>query len=67
MNSDHSTLALSLSWLGMIASWLSLSHLLAVSTLVFTILQIVIAVRKLRREARLEKLQAILLKPESSI
>lgn len=67
MNNDNSSLALTLSWVGMIASWLSLSHLLAVSTLVFTILQIVIAVRKLRREARLERLQAKLLQPESSL
>lgn len=64
MNDDHSSLALVLSWLGLVGSWLTLSHLLAVATLVFTILQIIIAVRKMRREARLEKLQALLQQPE---
>lgn len=49
MNNDHSTVALVLSWLGLIASWVTLSHLLAVATLVFTLLQIAIAIRKLRR------------------
>jgi uncharacterized membrane protein YccF (DUF307 family) len=49
MNNDHSFAALTLSWLGLIGSWVTLSHLLALSTLIFTVLQIVIAVRKLRR------------------
>lgn len=49
MNNDHSTIALILSWLGLIGSWITLSHLLALATLVFTLLQIVIAVRKLMR------------------
>lgn len=47
-NEDHSTLALLISWLGLIGSWVTLSHLLAVATLIFTILQIILAVRKLR-------------------
>lgn len=49
MNNDHSYAALILSWLGLIASWITLSHLLALATLVFTVLQIAIAIRKLRR------------------
>jgi uncharacterized membrane protein YccF (DUF307 family) len=49
MNDDHSTLALVVSWLGLVGSWITLSHLLAVATLVFTVLQIIIAIRKLRR------------------
>lgn len=49
MNNDHSFGALALSWLGLVASWVTLSHLLALATLVFTILQIIIAVRKLRK------------------
>lgn len=49
MNNDHSYGALMLSWLGLIGSWITLSHLLALATLVFTLLQIAIAVRKLRR------------------
>lgn len=49
MNNDHSSLALVLSWLGLIGSWITLSHLLALATLVFTLLQIFIALRKLRR------------------
>lgn len=49
MNNDYSLIALVLSWLGLIASWVTLSHLLAVATLIFTILQIAIAVRKLRQ------------------
>lgn len=65
MNNDHSTIALVLSWLGLIGSWVTLSHLLAVATLVFTVLQIVIAVRKLRRESRLERLQAASERPEA--
>lgn len=67
MNNDHSITALALSWLGLIASWLTLSHLIAMATLIFTTLQIVIAVRKLRRDARLEKLQAKLMQPESTL
>lgn len=49
MTNDHSTLALVLSWMGLIASWVTLSHLVALATLVFTVLQIVIAIRRLRR------------------
>ncbi len=50
-NDDHSTLALVLSWMGLIGSWVTLSHLLALATLIFTVLQIVIAIRKLRKDA----------------
>jgi uncharacterized membrane protein YccF (DUF307 family) len=46
---NNSSAALALSWLGLIGSWFTLSHLLALATLVFTVLQIVLAVRKLRR------------------
>lgn len=66
MNHDNSTIALILSWLGLVGSWITLSHLLAGTTLIFTILQIVIAVRKLRRESRLERLQALLQKPDTT-
>lgn len=62
MNHDNSTIALILSWLGLVGSWITLSHLLAGTTLIFTILQIVIAVRKLR----LERLQALLQKPDTT-
>lgn len=67
MDNDHSTLALVLSWFGLLASWVTLSHLLAVATLIFTILQIVIALRKMRREERMERLQAELQRPEKRL
>ncbi len=47
VNNEHPYAALLLSWLGLIASWLTLSHLLTLATLVFTLLQIAIAVRKI--------------------
>jgi uncharacterized membrane protein YccF (DUF307 family) len=65
MTHDNSFLALVLSWLGLIGSWLTMSHLLGAATFIFTVLQIVIAVRKLRREARLERLEVQLKQPEA--
>lgn len=49
MNNDHSALALTLSWIGLVGSWLTMSHVLGVLTGIFTALQIILAVRKLRQ------------------
>lgn len=63
MNSDHSNVALILSWLGLLAGFLTPVAILL--TIIFTGLQIYVAVRKLRRDDRLEKLQAELQRPET--
>lgn len=62
MNSDHSHIAVVLAWLGLLAGFLTPIAILL--TIVFTGLNIVIALRKMRREERLEKLQAELQRPE---
>ncbi len=56
MNNDHAThVALLISWAGLLAGILSPIALLL--TVVFTGINIYIAIRKVRREDRLEKLQ----------
>lgn len=63
MNNDHSNLAVVLAWLGLLAGFLTPIAILL--TIIFTGLNIYVAVRKLRREQRLEKLQAELQRPEA--
>lgn len=64
MNNDHAThLAMIISWAGLLAGLLTPVAILL--TVVFTGLNIVIALRKMRREARLERLQAELQRPEA--
>lgn len=64
MNNDHTTyIALLISWAGLLAGLLTPIAILL--TVVFTALNIVIALRKMRREERLEKLQAELQRPEA--
>lgn len=62
MSNDHSHVAVLLAWLGLLAGFLTPIAILL--TIIFTAINIVIALRKLRREARLEKLQAELQRPE---
>lgn len=64
MNNDHSHVAVVVAWAGLLAGFLTPIAILL--TVIFTGLNIYIAVRKLRREARLEKLQAELQRPEAS-
>jgi 4-hydroxybenzoate polyprenyltransferase len=63
MSNDHSHLAVIVAWLGLLAGFLTPIAILL--TIIFTGLNIYIALRKLRREERLEKLQAELQRPES--
>ena len=49
MNNDHPVLAFVIVYMGTALSWITLSHLVALATLIFTVLQIGIAVRKLFR------------------
>lgn len=53
-----------LAWIGTAVGGVSMSTLVLGATLVFTLLQIYVMVRKLRREIRLEKLEAKLRQPE---
>lgn len=63
MNNDHAThLAMLVSWAGLLAGILSPIALLF--TAVFTGINIYIAIRRVLREARLEKLQAELQRPD---
>jgi uncharacterized membrane protein YccF (DUF307 family) len=54
METDHTSpatfLVTTVVWVGTVTSWVTLSHLIGVATLVFTVLQIVIAIRKLRKD-----------------
>lgn len=63
MNNDHSHFAVAVAWLGLAAGLLTPIAILL--TIIFTALNIYIALRKLRRDARLEKLQAELQRPEA--
>lgn len=65
MNQDHSHLAVAVSWLGLAAGFLT--PIAVLLTIIFTGLNIYIALRRLRREARLEKLQAELQRPDSAL
>jgi hypothetical protein len=56
VSNDHSNLAVILAWLGLLAGFLTPIAILL--TIIFTGLNIIIALRKMRREARLEKLLA---------
>lgn len=56
MSNDHSHLAVVLAWLGLLAGFLTPIAILL--TIIFTGINIYIALRKIRREDRLEKLQA---------
>lgn len=62
MNNTNTHLALVLSWLGLLAGFLA--PIAVLLTIIFTALNIYIALRKLRREDRLERLQAELQRPE---
>jgi 4-hydroxybenzoate polyprenyltransferase len=63
MSNDHTThVAMLISWAGLLAGILSPIALLL--TVVFTGINIYIAIRRVRRDARLEKLQAELQRPE---
>lgn len=62
---DHTVMfKLLLAWIGTAVGGVSMSTLVLGATLVFTLLQIYVMVRKLRREIRLEKLEAKLRQPE---
>lgn len=63
MSNDHSNLAVVLAWLGLLAGFLTPIAILL--TIMFTGINIYMALRKLRREVRLEKLQAELQRPEA--
>ena len=63
MNNDNAHLALVLSWLGLLAGFLTPIAILL--TIVFTGLNIVIALRKLRHQERLDKLEMQLKQPEA--
>lgn len=64
MNNDHSHAAVVIAWLGLAAGFLTPVAILL--TIIFTALNIYVVLRKLRREARLEKLQAELQRPETT-
>lgn len=49
MDNDHSTLTLIVLWLGAVASWFTLSHILGVLTCIATVLHIVNEIRKFRK------------------
>lgn len=63
VNHSNANVAVVLSWLGLLAGFLTPIAILL--TIIFTGLNIYIALRKLRREERLEKLQAELQRPET--
>lgn len=63
MSNDHSNLAVVLAWLGLAAGFLTPIAILL--TIIFTGINIVIALRKLRRQDRLDALEAKLKQPES--
>jgi 4-hydroxybenzoate polyprenyltransferase len=63
LSNDHSNLAVVLAWLGLLAGFLTPIAILL--TIMFTGINIYMALRKLRREVRLEKLQAELQRPEA--
>ena len=62
MNNQHDTLAamakIALAWLGALFGGVSLSTVVLLSTLFFTVLQSYALIRKIRRDNRLEKLEA---------
>ncbi len=62
MNNDHSHLAVVLAWLGLLAGFLTPIAILL--TIIFTGLNIVMAIRRDRREERLAALAAKLRQPE---
>lgn len=63
MTNDHSHLAVILAWLGLLAGFLTPIAILL--TIIFTGINIYMALRKIRREDRLERLQAELQRPEA--
>lgn len=62
MNQDHSHLAVVVAWLSLLAGFLTPIAILL--TIIFTGLNIYMVLRKLRREDRLERMQAELQRPE---
>lgn len=62
MSNDHdtnmATLKIIVAWIGAAFGSISLSSAVLVATLVFTLLQIYMIVRRLRKEIRMEKLEA---------
>jgi len=64
MSNDHSHFAVALAWLGLLAGFLTPIAILL--TIIFTGLNIYIQLRKLRRDERLEKLQAELQRPDTT-
>ena len=64
MSNDHSHFAVALASLGLLAGFLTPIAILL--TIIFTGLNIYIQLRKLRRDERLEKLQAELQRPDTT-